>query len=501
MPDHTVAYTVEIKPAGVWLTIPAGAVLDVSGSEATGGSDDNPFAFGENPTTQHTVKTFRPTTGGYTWERTPIRITTIIDGVSVKSFTGIIKSYQGDDAGTLTWVCVSFTEEVSVRSRDLYSQEFVATAVATATTATSVEDPANPNYAAGPVNWGFWMTGGRPSAQAASYPTADYYYSCEHALIAPDVAWFAGEDGWQVMLQLAQASGGQIYQDSLGVLRYRQVLNVGSVTGVPSFTFASTLAQATDSFGVYESATDQGSAEQYATLFVASYTPRNLRPMQEIINDTTVHLINAGASYDAVIEPQWPIHRYELIAPGILADDKVNVVFLTSGKTIQGASGYDQTVTTEAQRITIQFLNNTAWPIVLRSLKVNGEPWLAGETGRVEQGSGTTKRDVVDNIFIQYEDQTVQLVGMHVAFEGVPHPIVTIAGCPFDTRRSLGEIVYLTSDELGIVHDLHVIVGREITNVDTVDYKLALLGTAPVGTDFYEIGSTVYTGANKYVAW
>ncbi len=66
------------------------------------------------------------------------------------------------------------------------------------------------------------------------------------------------------MLDLAQASGGQIYQDHLGVVRYRQVLNIGSLTGTPDFEFASKLSQATDTFGVYGKATDSGSTEQYA---------------------------------------------------------------------------------------------------------------------------------------------------------------------------------------------------------------------------------------------
>lgn len=501
MAAHTVSYSVEIKPSGSWIALPAGAILDVSGSESTGGSDDNPFAFGEQPVVTFSVKTFRPTTTAYAWQRTPIRITTVIDGISVKSFTGIIKSYQGDDAGNLTWECVAFTEEVSVRSRDLYSDTFVETAVATATTLTSVEDPLNPNYAAGPVNWAFWMTGGRPYEQAATYPTADYYYSCEHALIAPDVVWFAGADGWQILIELTKASGGQIYQDSAGVIRYRQVLNVGSLTGAPSFEFAGTFAVATDSLGVYGSAADSGTTEAVATMFVASYTPRYLRPMQEILSDTVARPIKASGSIDVVLEPQWPIERYELVTPGIIDDAKINMVWLTGVKAEQGALGYDQAVTTYAQKIVNTFTNNQSWPAALRAIKVNGEPWLAGETGRVTAGSGVPQREVVDNIFIQYEDQATQLVGMHVAFAGEPHPIVTLSGCPYDSRRYLGEIVYLTSAELSIAHEEYVIVGRDVQNIDTVDYKVAALGAAPVGTDFYEIGTTVYTGATKYIAW
>ncbi len=32
MATHTVDYRVQVKPAGSWLTVPKGAILDVSGS-------------------------------------------------------------------------------------------------------------------------------------------------------------------------------------------------------------------------------------------------------------------------------------------------------------------------------------------------------------------------------------------------------------------------------------------------------------------------------------
>lgn len=501
MAVHTVSYTVEVKPAGSWLTVPSGAILDVSGSDETGGSDDNPFAFGESPIIQRTVRGYRPTLSTYAWERTPIRITTVIDSISAKSFTGIIVSYDGDDDGELSWRCESILSEVSARSRDLYSLPFINTAVATATTATSIEDPLNPNYAAGPINWGFWQVGGRPYEQAGSYPTADFYYSCAHAIAAPDVAWFAGEDGWQVMLLLAQASGGQIYQDTGGIVHYRQVLNIGSLTGSPSFIFADSIADATDSLGVYGNLTDAGTTEKFATKFVCSYTPRQLRATQQVLSDTVPRQIPAGGSITVSLEPQWPLRSIELVAPGVIATDKINVVLPFGMQAVQGAGGYDQVVTVYAQFISIAFTNNRTWPLTLRRIDINGEPWLAGEVGRVEIGSGTPQLEVVDNVFIQYEEQATQILGMHVAFAGVPHPVVSIENCPYDTRRYLGEIVYLTSNTLSILAQLYVIVGRNLRSIDAVDYKLAAIGNVPVDIDFFEIGTTNYTGLTKYVAW
>lgn len=497
----TVDYTIKVKPAGVWLTVPKGAITSVSGSEETGGSDDNPFAFGTRPTIEHTIKGVGSVLRAYAWERTPITVDTIIDSISVKSFVGVIKGYSGDNL-EVTWNCTDFLSELALRSRDLFSPPFAHKAVATATTATSTEDPLTPGYKAGPINWGLWQTGGRPQLQAASYPGADYYYHCDHALCAPDISWYAGENGLETAMLLAQATGGQLFQDSEGVVRFRQVLNVGDVTGVPTYTFSGIRASATDAFGVYAKASDRGDTAQFATKFVATYTPRFLRPMQEVIDDTTIRLVRASDSaHTVIIIPQWPLNRIEMIAPGILAADKINAVWMVGSAVQQGASGYDQTVTLDAQRLTVVFDNNVAAPFVIREIKVNGEPWLAGETGRVELGSGEIKRDAVDNPFIQYKEHAEQILGMDVAFYGVAHPIITLEDLPFDTRRYLGEIVYVTDTDLGIAHVQHVIVGRTFKSIHAVDYKVARLGTAPTGTDFFEVGTTDYSGQTKYVAW
>jgi hypothetical protein len=498
---HTVDYVVKVKPSGTWLTVTKGAILEVSGDESTGGSDDNPFAFGARPTKSMTIKGVGSVLRAYTWERTPVSVDTIIDSVTVKTFVGIIGSYDGDNQ-ELTWHCVDMLVEIGTRARDLFSPQFVGVALATATTATSIEDPLDLSYEAGPINWGLWQTGGRPLDQAATYPTADYYYDCEHALCAADVAWYAGEDGLDIMLQMAQAAGGQIFQDSDGTVRFRSVLNVGSVTGTPTYTFSGIRASATDDMGVYAKASDMGDTAKYATKFVSTYTPRYLRPMQEVIDDTQVRLVRASdAAHTIVIEPQWPLNRIEVIAPNKLAADKINAIWMVGTTVPQGAGGYNQTITLDAQRLTIVISNTVAAPFIIRNIKVNGEPWLAGETGRVEVGSGNVKRDVVNNPFVQYEDHAKQLTGMAVAFYGVSHPIITLESLPFDTRRYLGEIIYVTDTDLGIAHVLHVIVGRTIRSMHEVDYKVARLGTAPVGTDFFEIGTTDYTGQTKYVAW
>src|SRR5262249_45006677 len=116
-----------------------------------------------------------------------------------------------------------------------YSGLFVLRALFTKTSASSIEDPANGSYAAGVGNYGLWQAGGRPYEQSGSYPSASFYYSCDQAVLCPPFSWLAGEDAWAELQKLAQAAGGQLYQNTLGTVVYRQPLAI--VANTPTYPF------------------------------------------------------------------------------------------------------------------------------------------------------------------------------------------------------------------------------------------------------------------------
>src|SRR5689334_4423271 len=103
MADHSISYAVSWKPVSSWLPIANGSVLDVSGADDAGGSADNPFAFGEPPSSRWTVKLLRSAAAGSEWRRRPIRTTITVDGTPTTCVNGVITGYDGSDDGDITF--------------------------------------------------------------------------------------------------------------------------------------------------------------------------------------------------------------------------------------------------------------------------------------------------------------------------------------------------------------------------------------------------------------
>jgi hypothetical protein len=150
MAIHLIGYTLEWKPAGSWLTIPAGAVEDFDGSSESAQADIG-VGFGDTAYTRATFKVLRSALLGNATARKPIRLTPSVDAVAKKAFVGVIVRSSGVEVVTLE--CIGILQDLSRRLKDTYSPLFELRPIATKTTASSIEDPTDPDYAGGIFNY------------------------------------------------------------------------------------------------------------------------------------------------------------------------------------------------------------------------------------------------------------------------------------------------------------------------------------------------------------
>jgi hypothetical protein len=467
-------FLVEWNPTGsLWVDITT-SVISVSGDGAFSGSRDNALAFGDSSATQISV-VVKDALTATAWKKTPIRVTYTVGAASGTAFAGIItKRDRNTSDAELTFNCIGFAE--LIRTTRAYSLLFHRTPVATKTTAASQEDPTLPSYIAGPMNWILWQAGGRPLEQNFTYTNPAFYYSCDQALISPNWSWLAGEDGWSECLKLAQASGGQVYQDSAGVVRYRQPYAIADASSV--FTFDESVY---DENGISE--TDD--VTPLVTQVTCAYVSRELRPTQAVVEVTTPRLIHIGETITLVNEPAQPL--YTLDAP-----TAANFVITTADYAVP-VLGVDYTVAIvwAAQRITMTVTNLMSIPLSLWKYTLKGQPVIAGPTGSVTLGSGTSQKTISDNAYIQTEHDARRLCALVLKFYGVTRPVRSFGGCVFDPARAVGEVVGLSNVRWSMSAELHII--TKIAHDDTglfSDYELAYVGDLNKTSDYYQVGPT-----------
>lgn len=481
-----ISYTVQWKPVSTWLTLTTASIIDF-GVEAEMALADNGVGFGDQVTMSASVQALRTEVSGSAWLRTPFRIVPTVDVYSARSFYGVNDKASGD-ADVVTFSLIGITSDLGRRTKHLYSPAFYKRPAATKTTASSIEDPADPSYTAGLINWILWQAGGRPNEQAGSYPTADFYYSCDQAIAAPDWSWVAGEDGYEEARRLARACGGQLYQAADGVVTYRSPLNM---VGTVAYTFSDSAGTATDILGVYEDITEEEPSSQVAGTVIAQYTPRQARPMQLVIDDTTPRVVEAGATVVITLEPKWPLKSLQLTS-GQLAATAITAVWYSGIPVPQGSGGYTHTVSVAAQQITLTITNTTSWPFAIWHIQLSGEPIVAGEVGTVTVGSGQPTVTLEDNIFVQNAAHATLLATMIAAFNGVARRIRNITGAAYDPRRLLGETVGLTSASPALSAVPHIIIRRRDEAGESAEYGLIDATGLPIASDFYIVGTTNY---------
>lgn len=479
----TARYQVEWRPSAGWVDI-SDQVLHVAGGSEMSGSPENALAFGDSAESTADVEVRAASLAAVAWARTPIRITFTINGVAANAFGGIVVE-RAREGERLQFRCTGYAE--LIRATKAYSPPFYLRPVATKTSGSSIDDPGSPSYAAGLVNWILWQAGGRPIEQAASYPSAAFFYSCDQAALAPTWSWAAGEDGWAECQKLAQAAGGQMFQRADGTVCYRQPYGYADATPLATFDEA-----------VYRDVREEQSAARRATAVRCTYLQRAERPMQQVAEESTPRLIFPGEAQTIVVEPSWPITTLDLNGNS-LPGDALQMTFGSGEKAVLGQH-YTATASAEAQQITLVVTSITSYPLQLWGYTLRGKPIMASEGGSVVVGASDEQRTLDDNPYIQSEQHARRLASLYLKYYAAPRPVRTLQGCVFDPARTVGEVVNLTVSRWGIVAQPHIILS--ISHDETgllVDYRLAYVGDLPRASEYFQVGPS-YAGQSKKIA-
>lgn len=408
-------------------------------------------------------------------------------------FRGVVtRRDRGMSSGS--WSARGF--DALIEAVDIRSPLFLLRPVATRTTATSVEDPANPAFRAGLVNFIFWQAGGRPLEQQASYPDAAFYYRCGTSILVPLWSWINGDNGMRALENLCRAAGGIVYQDSTGVMRYVEPFALASAA--PTFTYTDaplTAAQrVAGSLGNYAEHRESAETTIAVKTVRSQFVQRYLQGIQEIYADKTPIALEAGQSLTLDLDLQLPCYRL----------DRVEIQAALAARA-RKATTSEITVTatlTAAQRISATLTNTTGERATVWQIAAYGAPLVAGEEGSASYTAAVDRpssRDLEleDSPYIQSRSFALRRCRMYWDFYSQPRPIVTLSGCGFDPDRYLGEVVNLTSQAWGVSAVPHRIVAIRPSRAGALmEVDLVPIAGLPKNADFY-IGGQSYADATQ----
>jgi hypothetical protein len=493
------AYTIEWFVSSAWVNISNYLVGEdaVQTSHTTTG-DRSGFAFGDDSESTATFKVRRAI--GRPLRLQPVRITYTMDSTTRRAFTGIVKTTSGD-RDIITVDCTGFKR--LIEKTKAYTNMVYRRPVATATSTVSVEDPSSGSCVSGLINQLLWTSGGRPKEQdfnSTYVSQALFWYSCEQAVIAPDWTWTAGDDAWSEIMKLCQASGGQLYQDGDGIVRYKQPFSFADGTAVFVFDATATThnpAVSTPHGDFEETYPD----DQAATKITCSYVPRRLEAIQNVVEDTDVRMVNAGDNLTIDLEPKFPIRSLVTNGSG-LKDDALNVTFFNGAGVAQvNPGGYQTYVVVSAQKISLVIGNYSSFPFYVNKITLQGEPVVAGEAGTVSVGSGTEEMTISENTYIQSRSHAQRLCEISQLFYSQERAVRVLRNVPYMPERFIGESVRLNIPDIGISSVAHVIVAIEEgeTGIDA-SYTLVSTAGLPKTSDYFLIG-TAYSGLTRKLGY
>jgi hypothetical protein len=488
-----ISYSVEVNSGSGFVDVSSYLVSEdavQTTHEATG--DRSGFAFGDDSRSEATIKIRRSYGAlGRLWG---VRITYTVDLLTRRAFTGVITTFSGD-LDTWTIQCTGFAYLLDKYKP--YTVMLTGRPAATMTTASSIEDPANGACVTGHINQVLWGAGGRPYEQAGSYPSALFYYSCEQSVIAIPYAWAAGDSALQELLKLCQASAGQLYQDADGIIRYKQPFSFADGTG--TFLFDATAGNHNPLISTpYVDLDEQYPDSQLATKITCSYIPRHMEVYQNVVEDTTVRMVEGSGTLTVVLEPKAPVTTDPILVP----TDGLNAVFITGKKAPNdGTTGYTYTVTSAAQRLTLVFTNHTTIPFYVTKITLMGRPVIAGEAGVVSVGSGSEELQISDNPNIQTENHARRLATIAQLFYSTARPVRTFKGVPYMPQRFQGEVVNVTIPEISLSSVAHVITAiHEDRTGASANYSAVPISGLPKTSDLFLWGHS-YTGVSKQIGY
>ncbi len=444
----------------------------------------------------NTLITVQTNAVDYRWPLTPIRIKHgFSTSAKLTRFSGVIVERSRDASGG-TWGCQGWSAIIA--STDIRSPLIMDRPVATLTEVGGNDDPTASGYAGGIVNYTLWQCGGRPYEQAGSYPNAVFYYSCDTALIAPAFTWIASENAWEALLRLVRAAGGQLYQDSLGVIRYKNPVSL--VSGTASITFSDTVQTAaqrvSNSVVPFQAITERASIQEALSSVGCQFVTRRVAGVQVIYEDTEPRYLpragQPGASITLNLDTQYPIASVSQVEIDSLIIRTAN------------PGGASVTVTinsTSAQRVNVTIANTLTEPVQVEAIRVVGNPVEPGEEGSASYSdnngalSSTRTLQIEDNPWVQSRRHAEQLCQMVYDFYSGTGPIRTLSGVPYDPDRNVGERVNLTCSLWNIVAEPHIIIGIRPDNGAWMDVDMTpVLALLPTISETFIVG-TSYTSS------
>lgn len=489
-------YQVEVFTGGSWVDVSSYVVsvrpvLEATGGEPSGvamgpavlpGCEIELFA---STATQH--QTLR----GYEAGRPRVRAAFgFATSGKLTRFVGLLMEGSGDGRAR-RWSCRGW--DAHIEAQEVRSGLFRRRPIFTATSISSVEDPASGVYAAGLGNFILWTCGGRPYEQAGTYPSATFYYRATNALISPEYTWCPGDSPWEVLRRLCRAAGGQIYQDNDGTIRYVDPITLA--TGTPAFTFsdesltaAQRVSQGKAPYQGISDRTDQGAA---VTGVVVNFVSRIVQGEQVVYEDQTPRLIGPSSAIVVTCDTQLPLWR-------VVAVER-DAAFHRSAFEATAAHVTTSYTFPSAQRVIVTFTNTTAEPVIVYGTRVRGRPLAAGEEGSASYiVSPARVVTIEDNPYIQSERHAAMLARM--AYDGMNGSglIYTLTGCGYDPDRYVGEVVGLTSSDYGLTGLRCRIVRIDVQDGAWMDVDLAPLGGLPTSDTVHRVGSVSGTKELAY---
>lgn len=504
-------YKVEVlNHAGTWYTITNALVASISGSADSTGNQDNGVSFGtpSDPSASVEMENYQVDGTRYMndpyWINKPVRISFGFDTSDfVTIYQGPIKSMSRKNEAITLDLGGSLDYLADIK---LHTPIYYRKPAATKTTIASQENPDLGGYVAGLLNFALWRAGGRPKdQQGINYTEASsgwkFWYSCEQSLIAPDYSWFSGDNTQDEVYSLTRAVGGQLYQDTLGTVRYTQPLTFGETSGyIGYYTF-------TDA--VFDGYTESISKGELVGTLKMLYTPRRVEVMQTVVEDTTPRQIApfvlSGQADIIELSSDKPIWMYQ----GLTSFNN-NTATIT-----MKAQLLDNRVVTPTIGLVEQYANkvlitvsnpDSVTPMIITSIKIEGRPLMANDDLNLQYpapGVAFLPEKVVENnVYVQNEAHAKRLIRMIYDFYNELRPIITLDNVQYDPDRFVGEIVKLSSrynDNPAVTYRIIKIAHNNLGTSMSVDLVQAT--NLPKRSNMFIIGTSYSSGDTKQLSY
>ena len=568
--NYLLDYRVYIAPLGVNVDqpqylIPSKAVMSADASHSTDIDFTSGVALGRTAFPSATVAIAKngstPVSNiTYNWRFASVKIYASADRITYSSvFSGFVEA-RSEDISSVTFRCAGFLKylEYYKHITPLWKSHPVATQVAdlplpmdlpTWEEYSLAQDPTTATgYETGTLNKVFWLMGGRPYKHKAYFDQIEYvprfWYDCDYAPITPLFTWLNQENLAEDAAMLAAAAGGQLTQDSNGVVRF---LNPHS------FSKDFTGVTLTD-----RHFTQMSIAEESATTFgkaVVTFTPRYLGANKSVFEGSIGVYLPYNEEYTHEIELQQPVDRltnptyyasglsygasggyfgvdeYITSRDFITAVDYTGEIASTQLKVprlsnlyypkyvYSGASWHVEQDMTKvpAQYLNVKVFNNDpARSLYLAQITLFGVAVEASEqitirrdipiqfSGLVTAGvvpSGFREVTIAENPYVQTRDQANKLLDVVSYLHKRPRPEYTVSDVVYNPAVGVGDVIRLVSAAYN-VDGYFKVVARAVKKAGAL-MDLTCIDVSDIlpRSSFYIIGTDYVASDVRSLSW